>query len=153
MAVHRIAQGLTNRSERGGWAVHEIDEGAFADLRLGRRLRTLLEQLSEGPGQSLPLVCQDWANAKAAHRFLSNEHVDEDEILAGHINATRARLATVRDAPVLVLHDTTEFSWRRKSIEPIGLAWHNELRPGHRGSSAIPQSLRHPHAFELGCDR
>jgi hypothetical protein len=30
-----------------------------------KRFRTLLEQLSMGVGESIPLVCQDWANTKA----------------------------------------------------------------------------------------
>ena len=34
-------------------------------------------------GQSIPLACQDWANTKAAYRFLSNDRVSEADILAG----------------------------------------------------------------------
>jgi hypothetical protein len=32
-------------------------------------------------GQSIPLVCQDWANTKAAYRFFSNDRVSEADIL------------------------------------------------------------------------
>jgi hypothetical protein len=103
------------------WVDQELDQAAFVDARLGQRLRTLLMQLAQAPGQSLPLVCQDWANTKAAYRFLSNEHVTEAEILGGHFNATRERVAALSDAPVLVLHDTTEFSWRRDDPHAIGL--------------------------------
>jgi hypothetical protein len=38
-------------------------------------------------GASLPLVCQDWANTKAAYRFFSNDRVSEAQILAGHFQA------------------------------------------------------------------
>jgi hypothetical protein len=41
------------------------------------------EQPSDGTGESIPLVCQDWANTKAAYRFLSDHHVTETDILAG----------------------------------------------------------------------
>ena len=34
-------------------------------------------------GQSIPFACQDWANAKGAYRFLSNDRVNEADILAG----------------------------------------------------------------------
>jgi len=34
------------------------------------------------------MACQDWANTKAAYRFLSNERVDEYQILAGHFQVT-----------------------------------------------------------------
>ena len=61
----------------------EIDPGVFRDIRLARRLRLLLGQLAHAPGQSLPLVCQDWVNTKAAYRFLSNERVDEAQIRGG----------------------------------------------------------------------
>jgi hypothetical protein len=37
-------------------------------------------------GQSIPLVCQDWANTKAAYRFFSNDRVSEADILAGLSN-------------------------------------------------------------------
>jgi Transposase DNA-binding len=71
-------------------------------------------------GQSIPLVCQDWANTKAAYRFFSNERVDEADILAGHFQSTRDRTAAT-DGLVLVLHDTTEFSYQRENSEAIGI--------------------------------
>ena len=55
-------------------------------------------------------MCQDWANTKAAYRFLSNEHVSEANILAGHFKATQERIAASGEGAVLMLHDTTEFS-------------------------------------------
>jgi hypothetical protein len=29
------------------------------------------------------MICQDWANTKAAYRFFANERVTEEDILAG----------------------------------------------------------------------
>lgn len=75
------------------WIDQEVDGHVFQDARLGRRLQALLGQLARAPGQSLALVCQDWANTKAAYRFLSNEHVSEADILAGHFAATQERIA------------------------------------------------------------
>ncbi|MBB2739531.1 hypothetical protein M2232_008512 [Bradyrhizobium japonicum] len=71
-------------------------------------------------GQSIPLVCQDWANTKAAYRFFSNDRVSEADILAGHFRSTRDRAAATEDL-VLVLHDTTEFSYQREKSEAIGI--------------------------------
>lgn len=101
------------------WADHEVDPEAFGDKRLASRLRILLEQMSGAIGDPIPVACQDWANTKAAYRFFSNDTVSEGEILAGHFQATAGRVAAV-DGPVLVLQDTTEFSYRRKSSEKIG---------------------------------
>ena len=107
------------RSEAGDWFDHEVDLGAFRDKRLGERLRTLVGQLAGAIGGTIPMACQDWANAKAAYRFLSNEAVSEDEILAGHFQATRSRAAAIDDL-ILVLQDTTEFTYKRSNPEKIG---------------------------------
>ena len=103
------------------WINSEIDETAFADARLARRVRVLLGQLAQAPGQGIALVCQDWANTKAAYRFLSNERVSEADILAGHFKATQERIAASSAGPILMLHDTTEFSWKRESYQDIGM--------------------------------
>ena len=71
-------------------------------------------------GQSIPLVCQNWANTKAAYRFFSNDRVSEADILAGHFQSTRERAAAA-EGLVLVLHDTTEFSYQREKPEAIGI--------------------------------
>ena len=92
----------------------------FCDPRLGRRFRKLVGQLATGLGQTIPLACQDWTNTKAAYRFLSNRRVSEMTILNGHFQATRERFAAT-DGPILVLHDTTEFSYTREATQPIGL--------------------------------
>lgn len=70
-------------------------------------------------GESIPLVCQDWANTKAAYRFLANDRVNESDILGGHFHSTRNRFAAT-DGPVLILHDTTEFIYEREQPALIG---------------------------------
>ena len=94
----------------------------FCDPRLGRRFRKLVGQLATSLGQTIPLACQDWTNTKAAYRFLSNGRVNEAAILAGHFQATRERFAAT-DGPILVLHDTTEFSYTRESKKAIGILY------------------------------
>ena len=54
------------------WVAHEIAGCAFKDARLGRGFGILLKQMGCARGGSIPLVCQDWANAKAAHRFFAS---------------------------------------------------------------------------------
>jgi hypothetical protein len=101
------------------WVDREVADGVFRDERLGKRFRSLLQQLSSSPGDSIALVCQDWANTKAAYRFLDNDRVSEAEILGGHFQATRDRAATIDD-PVLVMHDTTELTYTREDIDAVG---------------------------------
>lgn len=102
------------------WLEDEVVGCRFADARLEKRFRGLLERLSEGLGETIPMACQDWASTKAAYRFLSNPRVSEQEILAGHFQATRARFR-LTDGRVLVLHDTTEFSFQREDPLAIGV--------------------------------
>ena len=97
--------------EDKGWIDQELDGAYFQDVRLGKRLRTLLGLMSNGLGQTIPWACQDWANTKAAYRFFSNPRITEEEILSGHFASTQFR-AAARQEPLLVLHDTTEFSYQ-----------------------------------------
>lgn len=97
------------------WMSGEIGGCEFRDERLGKRFSMVLKQLFEGTAESIPLACQDWANTKAAYRFFANERVSEADILAGHFRATRERTAAL-EGTLLVLHDTTEFSYPRENI-------------------------------------
>jgi Transposase DNA-binding len=101
------------------WIERELAGCHFRDRRLGQRLRKLLTHMAGAVGGSLPLACQDWANTKAAYRFLSNPKVSEHEILQGHFQATRSRFAAV-GGPILVIQDTTELSYERAQPERIG---------------------------------
>src|SRR6516165_8115334 len=103
-----------------GWIDREIGECEFRDARLGDRFRKLLGQIGSAMGQSIPLACQDWANTKAAYRFFSNDRVSEADVLAGHFLSTRDRIAA-HGGMVLMLHDTTEFSYQRERPEAIGI--------------------------------
>ena len=101
------------------WSRSEVDETAFKDARLGRRCGDLLRRLSDRMGGTIPLACQDWASTKAAYRFFSNLKVEEGDILAGHFEATKVRYAA-SEGPILVLQDTTEFTYQRRNPRDIG---------------------------------
>src|SRR6201987_4857502 len=106
--------------EDDAWFDRELAGCSFVDERLNKRLRKLVAQIGSAMGQSIPLVCQDWANTKAAYRFFSNDRVSEADILSGHFQSTRERIAAA-GGPVLVLHDTTEFTYQRDRPELIGI--------------------------------
>lgn len=115
------------------WIDRELAGSEFRDVRLNKRFRKLFEQFSEGTGESIPLVCQDWANTKAAYRFLSNPRVSEGDILAGHFQSTRDRFAAT-DGTVLILHDTTEFNYHREDIQSVGIVKRTPVRKRLDGS-------------------
>ena len=102
------------------WTEREIDETAYKDVRLGRRFGELLKQIGDGMGESIPFACQDWANTKAAYRFFANERVEEGDILSGHFAATRARY-DASEGPILLIQDTTEFSYQRANVSAAGV--------------------------------
>jgi hypothetical protein len=122
--------------EADSWIDRELLGCQFKDVRLFQRFRKLLGQIASAVGQTIPFVCQDWANTKAAYRFFSNERVDEAAILSGHFQATRDR-ATKVDGQVLVLHDTTEFTYKRDNPHLVGVT----------GLQRVPIMMVHsPHA-------
>jgi len=102
------------------WLTQELDGFRFHDARLARRFCELAAQLWDNLGQSIPLACQDWANTKAAYRFFSNDHVSEGAILDGHFHSTKERFAATNGS-VLVLHDTTTFTFQRDDPQPVGI--------------------------------
>lgn len=102
------------------WFDRELADCTFADERLGKRMRRLLERMEGAMGESIPLACRDWANTKAAYRFFANDRVSEEEILAGHFQSTRGRFAA-STGPILVLQDTTEFTYQREHADQIGV--------------------------------
>lgn len=114
--------------EIGSWLEREVAGCQFEDVRHGKRFRTLLGQLSEQVGGSIPFACQDWAATKAAYRFLSNERISEENILGGHFLCTRKRTAAAGASPVLILHDTTEFIYRREEPHAIGIVHKQQTR-------------------------
>jgi hypothetical protein len=116
------------------WMDRELAGCKFRDVRLEKRFRKLFEQLSGAPGESIPMVCQDWANTKAAYRFFSNKRVSEEEILAGHFGSTQERVLAESE-PILVLHDTTEFTFKREDIDAIG-----RLNKGAAGKNHLGQT-------------
>ena len=123
MRLPSLLSGQRTRDGRSpedeSWVDSEVAGCQFQDVRLGERFRKLLKQIGSAIGQAIPFACQDWANTKAAYRFFSNDRVDEEAILSGHFQATHDRFAAT-DGHVLVLHDTTEFSFKREKPELIG---------------------------------
>jgi hypothetical protein len=63
------------------WSEEEIKKPNFLDKRLDRRFKIMIEQLWNSLGRPIPYACQDWANTKAAYRFLANDKVTEEKIL------------------------------------------------------------------------
>lgn len=120
------------------WVETETAECDLGDARLNRRLGAMLAALGERPGKSLPTAFQDWSNTKAAYRFFSNENVSEDKILEGHFAASALRIQAT-EGPILILQDTTEFSFKRAAPEKIGFT---KIATGPKGKDRRHQKYR-----------
>lgn len=129
-----------NDNNGGEWISKEMEGCEFRDERLAGRAEKLVEQLAKMVGASIPAACQDWANTKAAYRFLSNESVGEQEILSGHFEATKSRLKSV-DGQVLVLHDTTSFSYQRDEDSGLGELNHFRSKRGDTIEEAATRGI------------
>jgi Transposase DNA-binding/Transposase Tn5 dimerisation domain len=91
------------------WAAQVAAVTPLPDARLNARLERLLTHLALQPLDALPQALPDWHQAKAAYRFLANDRVERDDLLAGW-RATTAQAVRGCDV-VYVAHDTTTFSY------------------------------------------
>ena len=109
------------------WVREELGESVFKDKRLNDRFLSICENMANSIGSTIPDVCEDWAQAKATYRFLSNDRVSEAEILKGHFHSTKKRIEAC-SGPILILHDTTEFTYKRKGEHDLGLVHRIKLK-------------------------
>jgi Transposase DNA-binding len=56
------------KTDEVAWSDRELANDGFQDVRLRRRIRTLLKQLWTSMGQTIPFAFQDWAT-KGAYVF------------------------------------------------------------------------------------
>ena len=101
-----------------GWGEEEFKTIELGDERLNRRAVLLAERLGRKPSASIPGACQSWAKTAAAYRFLRNEQVSWDKVLAPHWQASQARMA--RHEVVRCLQDTTELNYNGQAIAGLG---------------------------------
>jgi hypothetical protein len=79
------------RVDRAQLARAEVEGAVFGDARLKRRLGSIVEMLAKKPSKSLPEAAGDEAALEAVYRFLNNEKVKPEAVLAPHIARTCRR--------------------------------------------------------------
>lgn len=116
----------------------EFEGIELGDARLSQRAVKIAGRLAAEPDKSFPKMTSDGSELEALYRFLNNDRVKPELVLAGHYEATAARAAS--EDQVLVIHDTTGFSFggetRRKGLGRMkkasahhsqGFYWHAAL--------------------------
>ena len=86
----------------------EYAGAALGDQRLNTRLQTIAATLEANPDVGFPHAMTE-AELEAFYRFLNNDRVEPDAILAPHIGATVGRCEGL--GTVLCVHDTTVFKF------------------------------------------
>jgi transposase-like protein/transposase Tn5 family protein len=120
---------------REAWAALEFGDADLGDSRRTARLVQLATAVGAQPTASLPEASDDPAMLKAAYRFFDNDAINPNAMLASHVQATTARLRTVRLA--LAVQDTTLLDWTHHpattglgplaSVKQQGLLAHSTL--------------------------
>jgi hypothetical protein len=91
------------RNKEDAWAVEEFAQINLNDERLNHRCQKLADALGQQPTAPINQACEDWADSKAAYRFMDNPDV-WSLILAPHNQRTVERM---RDHKVvLAIWDT-----------------------------------------------
>jgi hypothetical protein len=100
--------------------VDELEAAEFGDVRLTKRLEKIAADLETNPKASFPVAADGPAALEATYRFLGNEAVTPERILAPHLAMTVERAAAA--GTVLVAHDSTEcrFSGDREDLGRLG---------------------------------
>ena len=100
------------------WAAQELSGIDLGDARLNKRSVILLDRLADKPTASIPTACNGWAETQAAYRFLAQEGIGWEDILAPHFACTHERM---QNRPVvLCLQDTTELDFNGQEIAGLG---------------------------------
>lgn len=87
--------------------LEEFEDIDLGDARLNERAKTMAAVLAEKAGNSLPEVFEDESDLEAGYRFLKNERVSTEELLAPHCSQTVQR-ARNSEQEILAIHDSTE---------------------------------------------
>ena len=97
-----------------------FDRAQLGDKRRTKRLVQLVDQMAARPGGTLPQKFRCPADLQAFYRLMDCDDVTHKAILNAHREATFERIEQM-NAPVLILHDTTELDYTtHKSLDDLG---------------------------------
>lgn len=87
--------------------VEDFKQTKLPDMRLDRRLLSIVKMVKKDPSLSFPSAMDD-SGLEGFYRFVGNERITLDSILSGHFKKTVQRLKLL-DLP-LILHDTSDIN-------------------------------------------
>jgi len=124
------------------WAVEELGQVDLKDERLNIRCSKLVEAFGQQPTAPINQACEDWADSKAAYRFMDNLKVTPGKILAPHSARTVERMAG--HEIVLAIQDTTFLNYTHhpetQDLGEIGTKAQNQRGFGLHSTLAVTPS-------------
>jgi hypothetical protein len=117
--VREAKRGAGDRRKPEDWAEEEFGGCQLGDARLTERLFTMARDFYARPMANVPQACSSRAKTKAAYRFLDHEETTMKQLLAGHYQATEARVG--QQSVVLAVQDTTALNYTaHREMEGLG---------------------------------
>jgi hypothetical protein len=111
-----LGDALTIESKH--WVAEEFSGMDLGDARLNKRARVMVEAFAAKPTANIPMACDGWTDMTAAYRFLDNDDVTWQGIMAPHWERTEQRM--VPHPVVLCLQDTTELDFNGRKVRGLG---------------------------------
>lgn len=102
-----------------GGLAEEMRQARLGDKRLSQRLGTIIEAAIQQPDASFPVMMCNRAALTGLYRFMNHEEVTPEAILAPHRASTVQRASSYMR--LLLVHDTTEFSYAQRQVVPEGM--------------------------------
>src|SRR5208283_5184156 len=103
--------------------LEEFTELNLGDVRRNERFVTIIDNVINGPGQSILQQNESWYDAKATYEFFKNEKVTLEK-LQNAIHAYGAASVPADLACVLLLHDTSNISYNELQAAGLGYLDH-----------------------------
>ena len=130
------------QTDEVSWASDEFAHSKLKDDRLNRRCQKLAATLGHQPTAPINQACEDWADSKAAYRFVANPHVTPGDLLLPHRQRTVERMKGHQ--VVLAVQDTTFFNFTHhpatQGLGAIGTQGQNQRGFGLHSTLAVTPS-------------
>jgi len=122
------------------WVQREFASLELHDTRRNLRFLKCFELALNNPGQSIPQMCNSWAETKAFYRLLDQEVLTADAILNAHCESSLGRALASQEPYLLAIQDTTTLNFTHRTAlkekgpicndRGLGINLHNTLLVG-----------------------
>lgn len=122
----------------------------LGDIRRNKRFVSIINNISNNPGSSIPLQNNDWYSTKATYEFYKNEEVSVEALKKA---IASYGISQVTGEQILIAHDFCQISYNDSSAEGLGygankegkgIITYNSIAISNEG---IPLSLVYQHSF------